>query len=277
MTYYQFIHAVEEKIKKEVKEERKISVHTNIKNNGVKRTGIMISENGINISPTIYLEEYFQQFKRGYPLELIVKDILSLYEKIRFQNSWKEGEKVKSYRKLLEDVPYKEYLDLAIVYYVLLEMDEYGMASMLVRREHLKMWKVSEEDIYYRACKNTQKLLPYDFSTMRSVIMELLEIGREIEEQTGKMYILSNVMRSYGACAMMYPDLLRKIGEELEENYYILPSSVHETIIVAESEAPGKEELCEMIEEINETQVEEEEVLSNRAYYYECDTGKLLF
>ena len=63
---------------------------------------------------------------------------------------------------------------------------------------------------------------------------------------------------------MMYPDLLRKIGEELEENYYILPSSVHETIIVAESEAPGKEELCEMIEEINETQVEEEEVLSNK-------------
>ena len=60
-------------------------------------------------------------------------------------------------RKLLEDVPYKEYLDLAIVYYVLLEMDEYGMASMMVRREHLKMWKVSEEDIYYRACKNTQK------------------------------------------------------------------------------------------------------------------------
>jgi hypothetical protein len=100
MTYYQFIHAVEEKIKKEVKEERKISVHTNIKNNGVKRTGIMISENGINISPTIYLEEYFQQFKRGYPLELIVKDILSLYEKIRFQNSWKEGEKVKVDPKL---------------------------------------------------------------------------------------------------------------------------------------------------------------------------------
>ena len=247
-----------------------------------------------DVNPVMEKDPYFQQFKRGYPLELIVKDILSLYEKIRFQNSWKEGEKVKSYdfvkgriiyrlvnrernRKLLEDVPYKEYLDLAIVYYVLLEMDEYGMASMLVRREHLKMWKVSEEDIYYRACKNTQKLLPYDFSTMRSVIMELLEIGREIEEQTGKMYILSNVMRSYGACAMMYPDLLRKIGEELEENYYILPSSVHETIIVAESEAPGKEELCEMIEEINETQVEEEEVLSNRAYYYECDTGKLLF
>ena len=75
-----------------MKEERKISVHTNIKNNGVKRTGIMISENGINISPTIYLEEYFQQFKRGYPLELIVKDILSLYEKIR---SRIPGKKVK--------------------------------------------------------------------------------------------------------------------------------------------------------------------------------------
>ena len=291
MTYFQFIHAVETKVKKEVKEGRKVCIHTNIKNNGVKRSGIMITENNVNISPTIYLEEYFQKFRMGYPLEQIAKDIVTLYEKIRFQDSWEEGEKIKDYefvkgkivyrligreenQELLKEIPYKDYLDLAIIYYVLLEVDEHGMASMMVKNEHLDMWKVTKEDIYYRACTNTQELLPYEFAPMRCVIEEMM--GLEIEEGPAeKMYILSNEMRSYGASAILYPELLRSIGQEIGENYYVIPSSVHETIIVAESESPQKDELCNMIEEINETQVEAEEVLSNQAYYYDCDTGKL--
>lgn len=196
MTYFQFIHAVETKVKKEVEEEKTVSIHTNVKNNGVRRSGIMISEKGINISPTIYLEEYFHQFRMGYPLEQIAKDIVGLYEKIRFQNSWEDGEKVKDYefvkdkiiyrligreenQELLKEIPYKSYLDLAIIYYVLLEVDEYGMASMMVRAEHMDMWKVTEEDLYYRASKNTQELLPYEFAPMRTVIEELLGLGME--------------------------------------------------------------------------------------------------
>lgn len=290
MTYFQFIHAVETKVKKEVEEEKTVSIHTNVKNNGVRRSGIMISEKGINISPTIYLEEYFHQFRMGYPLEQIAKDIVGLYEKIRFQNSWEDGEKVKDYefvkdkiiyrligreenQELLKEIPYKSYLDLAIIYYVLLEVDEYGMASMMVRAEHMDMWKVTEEDLYYRASKNTQELLPYEFAPMRTVIEELPTWdGRG----TGrKMYILSNEMRSYGAAALIYPDCLRKIAGVVGENFFVIPSSVHETIIVAESEAPGREELGSMIEEINETQVEAEEVLSDRAYYYDRESGKL--
>ena len=291
MTYFQFIHAVETKVKKEVEEEKTVSIHTNVKNNGVRRSGIMISEKGINISPTIYLEEYFHQFRMGYPLEQIAKDIVGLYEKIRFQNSWEDGEKVKDYefvkdkiiyrligreenQELLKEIPYKSYLDLAIIYYVLLEVDEYGMASMMVRAEHMDMWKVTEEDLYYRASKNTQELLPYEFAPMRTVIEELLGLGME-EGPAEKMYILSNEMRSYGAAALIYPDCLRKSAGVVGENFFVIPSSVHETIIVAESEAPGIEELGSMIEEINETQVEAEEVLSDRAYYYDRESGKL--
>ena len=269
MTYFQFIHAVETKVKKEVEEEKTVSIHTNVKNNGVRRSGIMISEKGINISPTIYLEEYFHQFRMGYPLEQIAKDIVGLYEKIRFQNSWEDGEKVKDYefvkdkiiyrligreenQELLKEIPYKSYLDLAIIYYVLLEVDE----------------------LYHRASKNTQELLPYEFAPMRTVIEELLGLGME-EGPAEKMYILSNEMRSYGAAALIYPDCLRKIAGVVGENFFVIPSSVHGTIIVAESEAPGREELGSMIEEINETQVEAEEVLSDRAYYYDRESGKL--
>ena len=76
---------------------------------------------------------------------------------------------------------------------------------------------------------------------------------------------------------MIYPYVLRMMGDILEEDFYILPSSIHEVILVPASAGISVAEMEKMVCEINETQVEEEEVLSNRAYYYECDTGKLLF
>ena len=90
------------------------------------------------------------------------------------------------------------------------------------------------------------------------------------------MYVFSNRTRSFGASAILYDGRLAKIAERLKENYYVLPSSVHETIIVAESDAPAKDDLDAIIREINETQVDPEEVLSNQAYYYDRKEGKLL-
>lgn len=224
-------------------------------------------------------------------MEQIAKDIVGLYEKIRFQNSWEDGEKVKDYefvkdkiiyrligreenQELLKEIPYKSYLDLAIIYYVLLEVDKYGMAFMMVRAEHMDMWKVTEEDLYYRASKNTQELLPYEFAPMRTVIEELLGLGME-EGPAEKMYILSNEMRSYGAAALIYPDCLRKIAGVVGENFFVSQAVCMRPLLWLKAKRPGREELGSMIEEINETQVEAEEVLSDRAYYYDRESGKL--
>ena len=87
---------------------------------------------------------------------------------------------------------------------------------------------------------------------------------------------MSNRLRSYGAAAILYEDRLEGIGDYLKENYYVLPSSVHEVIIVPESAAPGWEALNALVAEVNETQIEAEDILSDRAYYYDRGKGKLL-
>ena len=66
------------------------------------------------------------------------------------------------------------------------------------------------------------------------------------------------------------------MGQKLGENYYILPSSIHEVIVVPESKSPVKQDLEEMVREINETQVEEEEILSYRAYYFSRKENRLI-
>lgn len=290
MTYDQFIEAVETRIKEVVDTEITVGVHTAEKMNGVTKKGIVLSKKGVNVSPTIYLEEYFGQYQHGKSVEQIAYDILSLYREVKCEQSW-DVDKIQTFSmienkiiyrvihyekniELLKNVPYVRFLDLAITFCVLLEVTEHGTATMMVRNEHMDMWGVNKELLYENACKNTEKLLPYSFQTMNAVVEELT--GMPVYEEDDVLYVLTNCIRSFGAASILYRDRLKYIGEYLQENYYILPSSVHEVILVPESIAPFRGTLNKMVEEINETQVEEEEILSDHAYYYDCKKGCLM-
>ena len=295
MNYQQFIEEVERRVKEKIKGNETITVyiHTAVKNNGKERKGITVSEKGIHISPTIYLEEYFQQFQEGKPIEKIVEKILQLYEEVKCSHPCEESllqnyEELKGKfacklihrgknEKLLNDIPYVPWMDLAIVVFVLLEVSPYGTATVLVRKEHLEIWGLTEAQLFDEAKKNTPILLPYQFCPMRKLLREICPYAvDEGEEEEESLYVLSNKLRSFGAASMLYDGILEKVGQKLGENYYILPSSIHEVIVVPESKSPVKQDLEEMVREINETQVEEEEVLSDRVYYFSRKENRLI-
>lgn len=295
MSYEQFVIQVEESLQKRMEGERLIYLHSAVKNNGKKRLGITFTNPGVNISPTIYMEEYYERYQRGNTLEEILEQIQDLYEQIEVKHSW-EGRFLQTFtnvreriiyqlvskkrnEELLKDVPYREFLDLAVVFYVLVEVEEQegSLSTMLIRKEHLKWWKVSSEELFFAAMKNTCSLLPYEFSTMCAAIFSCCEGKKkeEYKEEEG-LYVLTNYIRNFGASAMLYPGRLEQIGDYLKQNFYVLPSSVHEVIILSAGNAPAWRELCEMVKEINETQVKEEEVLSDMAYYYDRTRKELI-
>lgn len=292
MNYQQFVCAVEKRVKQQMTGGMTACIRSATKNNGKKRIGIMISEEGSNISPTIYLEEYFEQFQKHKSIDAVVKNILRLYEEVRVEHTWemsmlqnfsKTRQKIvykligeEENKELLETIPHVRYLDLAIVFYILLDISEFGTAVVLITNDIMKRWNIEKEMLYSIAHQNTKKLLPAEFQTMRSVMAELLGKESVAEEGEDSMYILTNDLRSFGAACILYDEVLEHIGKQLGENYYVLPSSVHEVIIVPESKSPNRVELEEMIEEINDTQVEEEEILSYRAYYFSRKENRLL-
>ena len=295
MLYEQFVKEIETRVQMRLRENQKVYTHTATKNNGKKRKGLTFVETGINISPTVYLEEYYERYQRGYTMEEIVKQLLELYEQIRFQHSW-EGDFIQKYenvkgriiyqlinreanKELLQNVPYVPYLDLAIVFYVLIELykEKDRMATMMIKNEHLGWWDVTVQDIHRMARENTERILPYEFSNMLAVIENMLDDWEKQEaEKEEEMYVLSNAVRNYGAAAILYPHRLETIADYLGESFYVLPSSVHEVIIIPKSKAPSKCYLSKIVREINGTQVKDEEVLSNCAYYYEKESGRLL-
>ena len=70
-------------------------------------------------------------------------------------------------------------------------------------------------------------------------------------EDIGSMYVLTNTSGSLGAAALFYPDVKDKAAELLGSDYYILPSSVHEVILVPESPGINAAELCDMVKQAN--------------------------
>lgn len=302
MEYQEFLYAVEGELNQRLKEGEKASVYTAVKNNGKEKKGVMIERKGSNAAPTIYLEGFFVRFQRGESMEKLVREIMTFYETVRVEQIWdptqfehysevsdrivfKLVHKMKN-KKLLKEVPYVDVLDLAIVFYVLLDLDRNGMACIQISNEHLEKWGISRDELFTVAVKNVKKVLPAEFFTMQHAIGQMLDVTQEQEaenllrevrsEKKDVMYVLTNSSRNYGAACMIYPHVLEMIGDMLKEDFYILPSSVHEVIIVPESKGLDPDEMDAMVDEINETQVEPEEVLSSHAYFYQRKGRRLM-
>ena len=78
MTYIEFADAVEKMMNKKMKGGVRASLYTAMKNNGKERTGILIEMPGINISPTIYLEEYYESYVAGRKFRIVMLRIKKL-------------------------------------------------------------------------------------------------------------------------------------------------------------------------------------------------------
>ena len=98
-------------------------------------------------------------------------------------------------------------------------------------------------------------------------------------EESGKMYVLGNDKKLFGAAAMFYQGVLEEFSEKQQKSFYVLPSSVHEVILIPDDGMVNGEELWKMVCEINATQVDPEEVLTDSVYYFsiKCKKIKKLF
>lgn len=304
MNYRDFAHAVAEEVNRRLEGGVRASVYFAKKNNGTEKTGLLIENPGINISPTIYLEEYYKMYLNGKSVSKATDEIIEFYNSIKKEQSWNqesiltyEGVKDKvvfklvnteKNRRYLESVPNLSFMDLSIVFYVLLEATKEGTAAMNVANEHLEIWNVDTDVLWKDAVINCRNLLPAEFFTMEYALREtvtcrngcgdeekIMNLFEENETNGEDMYVLTNKYRSNGAACIAYPHVAEMIGRIIRKDYYILPSSVHELIIVPYSETLSWRGMNEMIREINATQVADEEVLSDHAYFYDRKTGKI--
>lgn len=301
MNYDQFLEEVRSAVQERLGSDYEILIQKITKNNGIILDGLIIGKVSKNIAPTIYLNSYYMHFIHGMPLQEILEDIMSAYKEnndmafgdmrdlldfanVRNNVAFKLIQREKN-QELLKEVPYFEFLDLAVVFYLMLDEHRGGQMTALIHNTHMEPWEVEKEDLYRLAMRNTPILLPPEIKTMKEIMcdilkghLEELEIDEivdgllDFESQKPPLYVLSNKKQINGAGCILYAGCLKEFADSQNSDIVILPSSLHETILVPDDGNLDYGELRKTVGQINESEVPEEDVLSDRIYKYSrCD------
>lgn len=184
-------------------------------------------------------------------------------------------------KELLATIPHERVGDMAMTYHLIATQTEDGFGSIRITDSLMKQMDLEESELKSLALDNTLRMYPPTLKSMMELMEEIMlgepqeirEMGSELPEDT--MYVLSNASGINGATSLFYPELQEKIAETLACDYYVLPSSIHEVIIVPDNGQMSNQELVAMVREINETQVAPNEVLTNNVYHYDKDRKEL--
>lgn len=273
-----------------------ISVEPVTKNNGTHFTRLAFHKKSTNISPAVYLDELFEAYQNGMTMEEVCRNVEIIYEQHKPEQDFdstmlRNFNQVKDVicfklinaeknREMLFDTPYIPYQYLAIVFYVVVAKSEGGVASILIKDSHMKMWGTDTQTMYSLAMENTQRIFRGSIQPMGSVMAEIMGSALDAEDSNElydmavdmgdimPMYVASNYERLNGASVLLYPNMLRDFAKRIGFDFYILPSSVHELIFVLDFGYMDAECMKTMVQEINATEVEDDEILSDNIYYY---------
>lgn len=305
MEFKNFTELIRDKVAGQVGNGYQVHLNNVRKNNGIELIALTVLQEENNVSPAIYLKEYYENYISGREtLDGIVSRILDTYNENRI-NQNVELKYILSYedmkprivyklvnteknRELLEDVPHMDFLDLSVVFQCIVSKEEFEISAFLIHDVHQKMWNVSVDDLYQAAMENTPKILKCEIKSMAETICDIVqsedsditdeELGKIMRQFAGSipMFVMSNQCRVEGASCMLYRNILASFARSISNSFYIIPASIHELLLIPAQQCIEDESIKNMIREINDTQVSDEEILSYSLYFYDKEERKIV-
>ena len=311
MNYSEFKDYMKEHIKEFLPEEYRdgtVEIQSVYKNNDVILDSIRIK--GIDegrVVPVIYLNDSYKLYEGGESIDTIAEKLANFYVEHRKPNfnidinSINSFDDVKEHiacricnansnKERLANAPHKIYADdLAITYHIIISKDRDGIASTMINNDMMSHFGVDVDTIHKIAVDNIDKIYNPKFQSMADMIkglfmkdfMEQGGIDEEMAESMFQdmvgevkdpMYVLSGENAINGATVIVSPDVLDMVSKKLDGDYYVIPSSTHEVIIVPKFENFTTEDLSAMVRDVNGTCVEPQDVLSDHVYEYDSKT-----
>ena len=173
-----------------------------------------------------------------------------------------------SNKNLLSKAPHENILDMAVIYRIDLSDEISSGASAVVTNDMLKALGVSEEQLKADA----MEMAPQTHALRIGTIESAIGIPEEPAEEGGsQMYVCTTETPFLGAAVIAYPDFMEQARETVGGDFYILPSSKHEVLIMPQLNVPSVAELKNMVKEINASEVEPEDRLTDNVYHYDSE------
>lgn len=311
MNFDEFKQAIVDNIKDYLPakfEESDVEVRQVLKNNDTVLDGLTIQDPDTNVAPTIYLNQFFEEYQNGRDLNDIIGDIADVYiantvDKQMDVSIVTDFEKAKGNilprlvnaeenQELLAQRPHMIMDDLAVTYHLEMGKSDNGNMSVAITNTILDMYGISQEELHDLAVANLEEKVPATFQGMSEVVKEMmlpqimsdLDLSKEaaldyieqmIPDGNEQMYVLSNDSRLNGAATVLNEKAMEDIAEKVGGDFFILPSSIHELLVVPKQDGMDYSSLEAMVQEVNATQVAPEEKLSDHVYEYDAKEKEL--
>ena len=309
MSFEEFKQEIADNIKDHLPDQYQdstVQLNTVQKNNEAL-DAITITSPDSNVSPTIYLNSFYEDYQNGQDMDSIMDRIADVRVEHEVSQDFDvskitDFDQVKDHiaarvvgiednADLLDQRPHAEMDDLAVTYCVMLGEDANGSMSVPVTNQLMEAWGVTQEDLHDLAKANQDELTPSTFKSMNEVMAEMMipqimndmgmdrEAAQEIVEAMmppeDNMFVLSNEQKLNGAAALLDDKMMDQIAEKVGGDFYILPSSIHEVLIVPADAGMDLKDLEAMVQEVNETQVAPQDRLSDHVYQYDNETKEV--
>lgn len=296
LSFEEFMDKVRAEIKNYLPEkyaDSTVNLQEVLKNNDKRLHALTVSSPDGNVAPTIYLEQYFGDYMDGHSFE----DVMEQIANVRMEHEVgadmdvsmiSDFEKAKgkiiprlinaeSNQDMFSERPHTNIgEDLAVSYHIYLGEREGGTMTAPVTNALQESYGISTEELHDIAMSNMSELTPAKFQSLGEVIMGMMgeDTMEDMPTLDNGMFVLTNAQNMFGAVALldekMMDDITQKVGD-----FYILPSSVHETLIVPRMPGMDLQTLENMVVEVNTTQVRPEERLSDHVYAYDAQTHEI--
>ncbi len=296
VNYEEFKNIVTEEVGKLIGEDKELRVKEIIKNNDTKLDGLsFLTKKAGEITPMVYLNYFYDSYKRdNMSISEITNEIVDIFmnkqlkcpegisEMMDYASVKKRlALKVVNYelnKEFLSDVPHLKKMDLALVPLFVVNKDD-DIASVTIKNAYLDNWNVDVDTLFADALNNAPTLLkPVCYSLFKAVFekkhMELMELD-EVRLADDDLLILTNENKVNGSSCVFYPDVLQTIAQKLDSDLFVIPSSVHEVLVMRRIDNISIEELNNLINFVNATEVSSSEVLSDHVYIYNRDERSL--
>lgn len=306
MNLQEFIKIVKEMLQERLGGEYMISEYSAPKNNKPSLSGMVIQMSYSDVGMAVYLDDVFEEYQEGGDLDGIID---TLFEKIKkaeipdkistdflkvLMESYEAARPAiycklvnqKANLKMLEKVPYIPFLDLAIIFYIEIDKTEEGQMGITINNRIMESWGIDSQQLYQDTMYHMEKCAPQRLENLNDIMRELFKNTKEDEEQELfqmllmkceediGLYCLNN-STGFGAASLLYGDCITKFSEKINSDVLILPSSIHEVLLMADDGSRDKDELLDMVKSVNQNEVPREEMLSNSIYRYDRMTKKI--
>ncbi len=270
------------------------------KNNGTVLSGLCIQHEDENVSPTIYLEGIEEAYDNGEigSVAECARQIIQTYHSHKMDIGTNQLDmnailsnkedvygrlapkviNAEANKELLETVPYSRFLDLAVIYQIGVKVDGAEQGWITVSNELMDRFGYTLEELHENALKN---MAPAEVMSLGSAISMLIGPGADADEINQveassdiSMTIVTNSSKFNGANNMLNTECFVELAEKNDCDLYILPSSIHEVIVVPDKNGVDVDGLKSMVYEINRSSLGPEDILSDSVYIFSRQNGQ---